>query len=74
MEGIEGEHISSIAARPNGALIALTASGRIYEQYRTGQVLGDYAASRGGRCRSFLKRRSRLQALFPLVLNPPCPC
>jgi hypothetical protein len=45
LAGIEGEKIASIAVKPNGALVALTSSGRIYTQHRVGVQAGDYASA-----------------------------
>lgn len=40
-----GERIVSIAVCPNGGLVAIMASGRIYEQHRVGTQIGDYSAA-----------------------------
>lgn len=41
----DGGRIVSIAVRPNGSLVAVTATGRIFEHYRSGAQIGDYSAS-----------------------------
>jgi hypothetical protein len=41
--GPEAEKITGIAVKPNGILVAVANSGRIYEQYRVGVHVGDFA-------------------------------
>jgi hypothetical protein len=41
----DGGRIISITTRPNGGLVAVTATGQIYEQYRSGVNLGEYGQS-----------------------------
>jgi hypothetical protein len=45
IEGIEGQRIVNITARPNGTLVAVTAKGEIHEHYRSGAAAGDYTMS-----------------------------
>jgi hypothetical protein len=45
LAGIDGERIVSIGVRPNGGLVAITANGRIFEEYRSGVNLGEYGQS-----------------------------
>ena len=37
--------IASVAVRLNGSLVAVTATGRLYEQYRADATMGDYFAA-----------------------------
>jgi hypothetical protein len=43
MVGPEGERVVSIGTRPNGGVIAIAGSGRIYEQHRVGVHIGDHS-------------------------------
>jgi hypothetical protein len=45
LAGIDGEHIVSITTRPTGGLVAVTGTGKIYEQYRSGTNMGDHSNS-----------------------------